>query len=128
MCKNEEIRNLIAREFDARMEASVFSYILDKGIDGLSEITESEISKFEGNGFMTANFAQSLVRTAVKICKTYSPMVIMEYIRVGCNFTPLPAYVTLYKDDYTDEDWTNLCCELDEDEEETEMKILVIKQ
>lgn len=128
MCKNEEIRNLIAREFDARMEASVFSYILDKGIDGLSEITESEISKLEGNGFMTANFAQSLVRTAVKICKTYSPMVIMEYIRVGCNFTPLPIYVTLYKDDYTDEDWTNLCCELDEDEEETEMKILVIKQ
>lgn len=128
MCKNEEIRNLIAREFDARMEASVFSYILDKGIDGLSEITESEISKLEGNGFMTANFAQSLVRTAVKICKTYSPMVIMEYIRVGCNFTPLPTYVTLYKDDYTDEDWTNLCCELDEDEEETEMKILVIKQ
>lgn len=126
--KNKEISNLIAWEYDSRMEASVFSYILDNGIRQLSEVTEEEISNLEGNGLMTANFVQALVRTAVKICKTYTPMEIMEYIRVECNFTPFPAPVTLYKNDYTVDDWSNLCCELDADEEEVEIKILVIKQ
>lgn len=128
MNKNEEISNLIARDFDSRMEASIFSYVLDKGIDQLAGIKESEINELEGNGFMTANFVQALVKVAVKICKSYTPMEIMEYIKVECNFSPFPAHIMLYKDDYTDEDWSNLCCELDADEEDTELKILVIKQ
>lgn len=126
--KNKEISTLIAREYDSRLEASVFSYILDNGIRQLSEVTEEEISNLKGNGIMTANFVQALVRTAVKICKTYTPMEIMEYIRIECNFTPFPAPITLYKNDYTVDDWSNLCCELDADEEEVEIKILAIKQ
>lgn len=67
--KMEEIEKLISKEFDSRMEASVFSYILDMGMKNLSEITDGEINKLEGDGFMTAAFVQALVRTAVKICK-----------------------------------------------------------
>jgi hypothetical protein len=125
--KNEEISMLIANEFDTRMEAAIFSYILDKGMENLKEITEKEISELEENGLMTASFVQALVRTAVKICKDYTPMEIMVYIRMNCFFTPSPKELILYKVDYTEEGWSELCCQLDEDEEESEIEILVIK-
>lgn len=128
MKKNNEISNLIAREFDGRMEAAVFSHILDKGMENLAKITEQEIEKIEGNGIMSKDFLQALVRTAVKICKNYTPIEVMKYIRTECGFTPFPSHVTLYKDTYSASDWMELCCMLDEDENEAEIKILVIKE
>ena len=44
-------------------------YLLDKGFDFTSSITEGDIAKLEGNGFMTQAFVQDLVRTAVEITK-----------------------------------------------------------
>lgn len=126
--KNQEIRSLIAREFDSRMEASIFTYLLDKGMEGLKEITEEEITALEGNGLMTANFVQALVRTAVKICKTYTPMEIMEYIRIGCMFSPFPKELTLYKEDYTETGWEEMCSTLDLEEDKTAVNVLVIQE
>lgn len=124
---NMEISSLIAKEFDTRMETSVFSFILDNGIESLKEMTEDEISKIEGNNFMTSRFAQSLVRTSVKICKGYTPIEIMQYIRAECYFNPFPREVTLYKDYFKGDGWEYLCSDLDADVEEEEIAIIVIK-
>jgi len=127
MTKSEEIRKLVASEFDARMEASVFCYILDKGMENLKEATEKEINEVEGNVLMTTEFTQSLVRTAVKICKEYTPIEIMEYIRMCCNFSPFPEPLTLCKEDHTFAGWSELCYQLDIDEEDTEIEVSVLK-
>lgn len=124
---NLKIGSIVEKEFDTRMEASVFLYILEKGIDNLSQVSEDEISKVKGDGFMTANFMQSLIRTAVKICKTYTPMEIMEYIRVSCHFSPFVKSFTLYKDYFTPEGWNELCWDLDQDEHETMINALLIR-
>lgn len=79
--KMKEIKNLVENEFDSRMEMGLFSYILDKGIEYLSKVTDEEIREFKGDGFMTEDFVQALVRTAVKICKEYTTMEIMAYIK-----------------------------------------------
>lgn len=126
--KNEEISRLIENEFDSRMEAAVISYILDEGIKNLQNETEESISKIDGEKFMTAEFLQALVRTAVKICKTYRPMEIMCFIRMSCQFAPFPKSVDLYKEDFTETGWSELCGRLDEDEESCEIKVLIISE
>lgn len=65
----EKVREIIKKEFDSRMEMAVVTYILDNGWDNLKEITEEETLKVEGNGLMTQEFCQCLVRAAVRICK-----------------------------------------------------------
>lgn len=124
--KNKEIENVIANEFDSRMEAAVVSYILNIGTEGLKNITEDEIVKMEGNNFMTTGFVQALVRTAVKLCKTYSEMELMEFIRAGCRFTPFPIEMTLYKDDFKSAGWEKFCHTLDVEEGITNVKCLII--
>lgn len=124
--KNEEISRLIENEFDSRMEAAVISYILDEGIKDLKNGTEESISKIEGNGFMSAEFLQALVRTAIKICKTYTSMEIMCFIRMSCLFAPFPKSVDLYKEDFTETGWSELCGRLDEEEEEESLRIEVL--
>lgn len=42
-------------------------YLLDKGYDYTGQITEDDIAELEGNGLMTKEFVQDLVRTAVEI-------------------------------------------------------------
>jgi hypothetical protein len=64
-----KVTKIIREEFDARVSMMVVQYILDKGTENLSKITEEEILKLEGNGLMTANFVQALVRTGVRISK-----------------------------------------------------------
>lgn len=65
----EKVRNIIRKEFDSRMEMAVVTYILDKGWENLKEVTEEDILEVEGNGLMTKEFCQCLVRAAVRICK-----------------------------------------------------------
>lgn len=43
------------------------AYILDKGYEFLREITEEDISEVEGNGLMTQDFIQNLIRYAKNI-------------------------------------------------------------
>lgn len=42
----------------------IISYILDKGQTIISEITDEQIANLEGNGLMTREFEQALVRAA----------------------------------------------------------------
>lgn len=128
--KNEEIRSLIARKFDSRMEAAMFMYILDYGIEKLSKTTEDDIQNIKGNAMMSDSFLQALVRVAVEICKKFSAMEIMTYIRMACNFTPFPSKLKLYKEDYSEIGWEEICdaLDLDGDEEDQRISILVIKE
>ena len=57
-----KIGKIIEKEFDSRMENAVISYIMDKGMSNVKEITDEQIEKLEGNGLMTQDFVQSLVR------------------------------------------------------------------
>ena len=43
------------------------AYLLDKGFTFVSQITDEEIESLEGNGLMTKNFVQGIVRTAKEI-------------------------------------------------------------
>ncbi len=43
------------------------SYIIDKGYDTVSKIEESDIERVKGNGLMTKEFCQKLVRTSKEI-------------------------------------------------------------
>lgn len=47
----------------------ILSYILDKGESTIREITDNQIEELEGNGMMTKNFVQGLVRTAREVCR-----------------------------------------------------------
>ena len=63
-----KIGKIIEEEFDSRMGNAVVSYIMDKGMSNVKEITDEQIEKLEGNGLMTQDFIQSLVRCARRIC------------------------------------------------------------
>lgn len=45
----------------------IISYILDKGQATISQIEDSDIDALEGNGLMTKEFVQGLVRTAREV-------------------------------------------------------------
>lgn len=40
------------------------TYIIDKGIDTVKKITDDDVKTIEGNGLMTAEYCQAIVRTA----------------------------------------------------------------
>jgi hypothetical protein len=48
-----KIGKIIEEEFDSRMGNAVISYIMDKGMSNVKEITDEQIKKLEGNGLMT---------------------------------------------------------------------------
>ena len=45
----------------------ILSYILDKGQATISQIEDSDIDEHEGNGLMTKDFVQNLVRAAREV-------------------------------------------------------------
>ena len=65
----QKVRDIIRKEFDSRMEMAVVTHILGMGWDKLEFVTEEDILKVEGNGLMTKEFCQALVRASVRICK-----------------------------------------------------------
>lgn len=84
--KTKEISAYIKKEFDTRCEVMVASYILSKGTEFLRNVTDEEISLVEGNGLMTQDFVQALVRTAKYICVNANEIEIMSWIRKECWF------------------------------------------
>lgn len=115
---NTKIEKIIKEEFDVRMGNAVFSYIMDKGIKYIKQITDEDISKIEGNGLMTANFVQSLVRCARRICTECEWIEMIEYIRLHLWCTPTVHDVSLYREDFTEESFKELLNDLDLDDEE----------
>ena len=44
-------------------------YLIEKGTSNIAEITDDEINEIDGNGFMTKEFSQMLVKLARDIAK-----------------------------------------------------------
>lgn len=123
-----KIGNIIEEEFDSRMGNGVISYIMDKGIENVKEITDEQISKLEGNGLMTQDFVQSLVRCARRICNECEWIELIEFIRLHLWCDPIVHDVYLYKEDFTEKSFVELLDDLDLDESEVgnEIKLFAV--
>ena len=60
-----KMKEILSRSGSAEM--MIIYYMLDKGIENLKSITEDDIKTVRGNGLMTEEFCQSIVRTAVRM-------------------------------------------------------------
>lgn len=113
-----KIGKIIEQEFDARIENAVFSYIMDKGIERIKQITDEDIVAIEGDGLFTAEFNQSLVRCARRICTECEWVEIIEYIRLFLFCAPTVHEVSLYREDFSMDSFTELLWDLDLDDGE----------
>lgn len=118
-----KIGKIIEEEFDSRVGNAIVSYIMDKGMENIKEITDEQIKKLEGNGLMTQEFVQSLVRCARRICRECEWIELIEFIRLHLWCTPTVHDVYLYREDYTEETFSELLNSLDLDESEVENEI-----
>ena len=123
-----KIGKIIEEEFDSRMGNAVVSYIMDKGMSNVKEITDEQIEKLEGNGLITQDFVQSLVRCARRICKECEWIEMIEFIRLHLWCTPTVHDVYLYREDFTDESFAELLdsLDLDNDEVGNEIKLYAV--
>ena len=123
-----KIGKIIEEEFNSRMGNAVVSYIMDKGMSNVKEITDEQIEKLEGNGLMTQDFVQSLVRCARRICNECEWIELIEFIRLHLWCIPTVHDVYLYKEDFIDESFAGLLKDLELDEEEvgSEIKLFVV--
>lgn len=117
----EKVRNIINKEFDGRMEMAVITYILDKGFEKLKKMTEENILQVKGDAFISDEFAQALVRAAVRICKECYR--IDEFLPFIVNYLYVPKVkmhdVEIYQDQLTKWRWEELMNELNVDYEES---------
>ena len=123
-----KIGRIIEEEFDSRVGNAVFSYIMDKGIEFIKQITDGDIEKIKGNGLMTDDFLQSLVRCARRICNECEWIEMIEFIRLHLWCTPIVHDVYLYREDFTDESFAELLdsLDLDNDEVGNEIKLYAV--
>ncbi len=123
-----KIGKIIEKEFDSRMESAVISYIMDKGMENIKKITDEQIRQIEGNGLMTAEFLQSLVRCARQICNECEWIEIIEYIRLYLWCEPTVHNVYLYKNDFRGSSFIELLDNLDLEESEagSEIKLFAV--
>lgn len=113
-----KIGKIIEQEFDSRLENAVFRYIMDKGIERIKQITDEDIATIEGNGLFTAAFSQNLVRCARHICTECKWSEIIKYIRLFLFCTPTVHEISLYREDFSMDGFTELLRNLDLDDEE----------
>lgn len=118
-----KIGKIIEHEFDARVESVVFIYIMDKGIERIKRITDEDIAGIEGDGLCTAAFNQNLVRCARRICTECEWIEIIEYIRLFLFCAPTVHEVSLYREDFSMDSFTELLWNLDLDDEEVRNEI-----
>ena len=114
-----KIGKFINEKFDSRMEIAIVTYIIDTGIDNLKNVTEEDVlsMQIDTGNIMSKDFAQALVRTAVKISKECTELEIMEYIRCHLNFTPSVHELIICKDELSEDAWNSTLelLELEED-------------
>lgn len=103
----DNVREIIRKHFDERMSMAVVTYIIDKGWEYVRQITEEEIKEISGNAFMTDVFLQSLVRTAVRVCRETNQ--IDDFMPFIINHLHVPNAATksvcIYKNDVSDYNW-----------------------
>lgn len=123
-----KIGKIIDEEFDSRMGNAVISYIMDEGMGNVKEITDDQIEELEGNGLMTQDFVQSLVRCARRICNECELIELIEFIRLHLWCTPTVHDVCLHREDFTYGTFTEFLKDLDLDESEVgnEIKLFVV--
>lgn len=123
-----KIGKIIEEEFDSRMGNAVISYIMDEGMGNIKEITNEQIEKLEGNGLMTQDFIQSLVRCARRICIECESAELIEFIRLHLWCTPTVHDVYLHREDFTYGTFAEVLNNLDLDESEVgdEIKLFVV--
>lgn len=83
---NNKVKQIIDEEFDSRMGLAVVQYLCEQiGMDNAKKITDEAISAIEGDGLMTKEFCQAMVRCARRIANECSfvndvvPYLINEY-------------------------------------------------
>ena len=123
-----KIGRIIEEEFDSRVGNAVFSYIMDKGIEFIKQITDEDFAGIKGNGLMTDDFSQSLVRWARRICNECEWIEMIEFIRIHLWCTPTVHDVYLYREDFTEESFAELLdnLDLDNDEVGNEIKLYAV--
>lgn len=123
-----KIGKIIEEEFDSRLGNAVISYIMDKGMSNVKKVTDEQIKKLEGNGLMTQDFVQLLVRCARRICNECEWIELIEFIRLHLCCTPTVYDVYLYREDFTSESFAELLDNLDLDESEVgnEIKLFAV--
>ena len=85
----EKLRALKQRVGDGIFVMAI-SYILSKGIDKIIDLTDDEISSIPGNGFMTDDFCQELVRTAREITHIAEGVQIIQFCQIDDTFDVKP--------------------------------------
>lgn len=123
-----KIGKIIAQEFDSRMEAAIFSYILENGFNQLKEVADIQIEDIKSSSkLMTDDFCRAMVKAAVRICKECTVWEYMTYIRCYLNIEPKIDQITLYKADYSEQTWNNLLqtFNLEEEKEYINMQTIV---
>lgn len=113
-----KMKEILSRSGSAEM--MIIYYMLDKGIENLRSISEDDIKTVKGNGLMTEEFCQSIVRTAVKIANECDTHEILKYIRCEAFFNPMVKEIEISKEAMSDYSWEYLCNEMDVDPEETD--------
>ena len=94
----------LKRIYDETGHVALFSmavaYLIDKGSRFTSQITDDDIESLEGNGLMTKEFEQDLVRTARRIAQTveHNPIALIQFCDVEEVFD-----TTWFKEDEEDE-------------------------
>lgn len=123
-----KIGKIIEEEFDARMESAVFSYIMDKGIEFIKQLTEEDIETIEGNGIMSKDFMQSLVRCAKRIGTECEWIEIIEYIRLYLLCTPSIKEISLSRREFTKESFAELLnnLQLNDEDVRNEISLFVV--
>lgn len=107
------IREIIAKDFDIRMEIAVMDYILCNGYDAVSVITDEQIAACNGSGFMTKEFEQAFVRCARTICIEHSSIDVVKYIANMSMEGALKTEIEIYKEDCSNYLWDRLMDKLE---------------
>ena len=59
-----------------------FTHLMDIGWRNVIEITDKEIEELEGNGMMTKDFVQDLVRLTRELARTAQPVELIQFAQV----------------------------------------------
>lgn len=115
-----KVGKIIDEEFDARLDGAILSEILRIGWETCAAITDEEIDSVEGNGIMTKEFCQSMMRAERRICKECNMFKdFFPYIRKYMGINGCQAHdITLYQEDYQSDQWNEILYKLDLDGEE----------